>query len=303
VYKQSVRRRRAVLALLVALSLVLLTAYFGESAGGGLHALQRGVMTVLTPIQEGTSRALKPFRDLFGWFDDTLDAREERDRLRKERNELRRQVIGARAAQRENAQLRRLVSLDRSDSLEGYEPVTARVIGRSPTLWYATITVDKGSGDGVRVDQPVVSGEGLVGKVTAVTGGAAQVTLITDHDSGVSARVLTPSLTDSGNGILGVVQPALGRPTDLLLEFVPRRANIRKGDTVVTAGSQSSRLESLFPPNIPIGVVTRADDEELSQYQRVHIRPFADLRRLDFVQVLLPGGRGGDGSERAQAGP
>jgi rod shape-determining protein MreC len=302
VYKQSVRRRRAVLALLVVASLLLLTAYFGESAGGPFHALQRGVLQVTAPIQEGASRALKPFRDLFGWVGDTLDARSERDRLRNERNDLRRRVIGAQAAERENAQLRRLVNLDRSNTLSGYQPVTARVIGRSPTVWYATITVDRGQSDGVRVDQPVVSGEGLVGKVTAVTGNASQVTLITDSTSGVSARVLTPLVTASGNGITGVVQPAVGRPRDLLLEFVPRRANISKGDTVVTAGSRSTRLESLFPANLPIGVVTQADDQELSQYQRVHVRPFADLRRLDFVQILTHGGGASSGALRAQGG-
>ncbi|MDQ6914369.1 MAG: rod shape-determining protein MreC [Actinomycetota bacterium] len=301
-YKQSVRRRRAVLGLLVALCVVLLTAYFGESAGGGLHALQRGVLQVLSPLQEGTSRALKPFRDLFGWFDDTLHASSERDKLRTERNDLRRQVVGAQAATRENLQLRRLVGLDQGRDLAGWTPVTSRIIGRSPTVWYATLTVDKGSGSGVRVNQPVVNGDGLVGKVTAVTSGAALVTLITDHTSGVSAKVLTPVVSDTGNGITGVVQPAVGKPTDLLLEFVPRRAQIRTGDTVVTAGSQSTKLESLFPPNIPIGVVTQADDAELSQFQRVHIRPFADLRRMDFVQVLTRGGRAGS-NQRAQVGP
>ena len=71
----------------------------------------------------------------------------------------------------------------------------------------------------VRVDQPVVNGDGLVGKVTTVTPGAAQITLITDQDSGVSARVLTPVVTDTGNGITGIVQSAVGRPQDLLLEF------------------------------------------------------------------------------------
>src|SRR6187397_1973994 len=79
-----VRRRRAVLALLV--------AYFGESAGGGLHATQRGALEVLAPIQEGANRALKPAHDLFGWFGDTLDAKSERDKLRAERDSLRRQV-------------------------------------------------------------------------------------------------------------------------------------------------------------------------------------------------------------------
>jgi rod shape-determining protein MreC len=300
VYKQSVRRRRAVLGLLVGLSLVLLTAYFGESAGGGLHSLQRGVLSVLAPVQEGASRALKPFRDLYGWFDDTIHARGQRDKIKKERDRLRREVIGADAAQRENAQLRRMVGLDHSDSLSAYQPVTSRVIGRSPTVWYATITVDKGSSSGIRVDQPVVNGDGLVGKVTAVTPGASQVTLITDHTSGVSAKVVTPTVTDSANGFTGIVQSAVGNPGDLLLDFVPRRARILKGDRIVTAGSQSTRLESLFPPGIPIGTITKVDEQELSLYQRVHIRPFADLSRMDFVQVLVPNGNSKNGSTTAQ---
>ena len=80
--RQVVRRRRAVLAVLVLLSLFLLTAYFGERSSGSLHGVQRGAMEVLAPIQEGANRALKPFRDLFGWFGDTLDAKDERDKLR-----------------------------------------------------------------------------------------------------------------------------------------------------------------------------------------------------------------------------
>ena len=54
----------------------------------------------------------------------------------------------------------------------------------------------------------------------------------------------------------------------------------------MTSGTKSSRLDSLFPPGIPIGTVTKADPEELNLYQRVHVKPFADMRRLDFVQVL-----------------
>lgn len=299
-YKQTVRRRRAVLAGLVALSLILITAYFGESGGGGLHALQRGVLQVLAPIQDGTGRALKPVRDLFGWFDDTLHARGERDKLRKERDRLRKEAIGADDARRQNEQLRKLVGLDQAGELSGYTPVTSRVIGRSPTVWYATINVDKGTADGVRLNQPVVNGDGLVGKVTAVTGGAAQVTLITDHTSGVSAKVLTPVVTSSGNGVTGLIQTAVGNPNDLRLEFISAHSKLQKGDRVVTAGSTSSKLESLFPPGIPIGQITTVDDTEVSQYQRVHMRPFADLRRLDFVQILTHR-FGGSGGERAQA--
>src|SRR3712207_9426110 len=87
-----VRRRRAVLAALVALSLILLTAYFGESSSGGLHSVQRGALELLAPVGEGANRALKPFRDLFGWFGDTLDAKDERDKLKAERDALRQEL-------------------------------------------------------------------------------------------------------------------------------------------------------------------------------------------------------------------
>jgi rod shape-determining protein MreC len=296
-YRQQVRRRRAVLALVVALSLITLTAYFGESAGGGLHSLQRGALSVLAPIQEGANRALKPLSDLFGWFGDTLDAKKERKQLVKERDQLRREVLLSEGAVRENEQLRALLGLSRQPELSAYQPVTARVIGRSPTIWYSTINIDKGSSAGVRVDQPVITGEGLIGKVTAVTRGAAQVTLITDRSSGVSAMVVSPNV-DRG-GIRGVVQTAVGNPDDLRLEFVPRSGALRRGDRVVTAGSRSTKLESLFPPGIPIGTITRIDDEELDLYQRVHIKPFADLRRVDFVQVLVARG-GATSTDRAQ---
>src|ERR687889_2063514 len=92
-HDRAVRRRRAVLAGLVVLSLGLLTAYFGESTGGPLHSLQRGVTGVMAPIQEGASRALKPARDLFGWFGDTIDAKKERDQLRKQVRQWRAQAV------------------------------------------------------------------------------------------------------------------------------------------------------------------------------------------------------------------
>src|ERR687893_1182124 len=109
---RAVRRRRAVLAALVALSIALLTAYFGENASGGLHAVQRGVMDVLAPIQEGADRALKPARDLFGWFGDTLDAKDERERLERERDALRRQVAELQVQQRELEQVKGLQEIN-----------------------------------------------------------------------------------------------------------------------------------------------------------------------------------------------
>ena len=85
-HDRAVRRRRAVLVVLVAASLILLTAYFGESSDGRLHQVQRGALGALSPIQEGASRVLKPFRDLFGWFGDTIDAKDQRDKAIEERD-------------------------------------------------------------------------------------------------------------------------------------------------------------------------------------------------------------------------
>lgn len=295
-YDRQVRRRRAVLALLVVVSLILLTAYFGESAGSPLHSIQRGVIQVLSPVQEGASRALKPVRDLFGWFGDTLDAKQERDLLKAERDELLRKAVGYEVAVEENHELRELLAL-RTNGLDAYEQRTARIIGRSPSnLLRDTLQVDVGSGAGVRVGDPVVADGGLVGKVTTVASGTAIVTLITDPSSAVSARVLNrPEL-----GELGLLKPSIGDPLDLLVQLLDRDARIAQGDIVVTSGTIASRLESRYPPNITIGRVTKADPEELASEQQVHVEPIADLRHLDFVQVLLSAS--GPSGERAQAG-
>jgi rod shape-determining protein MreC len=288
VYDKKVRRRRAAVALLVALSLLLLTAYFGESYGGALHSLQRGVLTVLAPIQDGASKALKPFRDAIGWFGDTLHAASQRDKLEKQVIQLQQQLIQAKAEAATHVDLGNLASLDQGSSLDQYQPVTARVIVRSPTVWFATLEVDKGSGDGVRLDQPVVGGLGLIGRVSAVTSNASQVTLITDHTSGVSARVLPGGDRPASalRSTTGVVRPSVGDPNDLLLEYVDPSEKVEPGDYVVTAGSSSGPLESLFPPNLPIGQVTRVGSGDADVGQNIHLSPAADLQALEFVQIL-----------------
>jgi rod shape-determining protein MreC len=295
VYDKQVRRRRAVLALLVVVSLILLTAYFGESAGSPLHSVQRGVVAVLSPVQEGASRALKPVRDLFGWFGDTARAKTERDQLRAQRDRLLQQVVGYQVALQENAQLRGILQVD-DNGLDAYDKRTARVIGRSPNnLLLDRLQLDAGSSAGVRVGDPAIASGGLVGHVSFVAPDSSFVTLISDPSSSVSVRVLNAA------GDLGLMKPSVGDPLDLLVQLLPRRARIQQGDVVVTAGSRSSSLESLYPPNVPVGRVTKADPEELASDQQVHVAPIADLRHLDFVQVLTGPTR--SGQQRAQVGP
>lgn len=290
-YDKQVRRRRAVLALLVVVSLILLTAYFGESAGSPLHSVQRGVVTVLSPIQEGASRALKPVRDLFGWFGDTARAKKERDQLEAQRDRLLQQVVGYKVALEENAELRRTLALEET-GLQSYDRRTVRVIGRpSNNLLLDRLQVDAGSSAGVRVGDPVVADGGLVGHVSFVARSSSFVTLITDPSSSVSVKVLNAA------GDTGLLKPSVGDPLDLLVQLLPRHAHIRVDDVVVTGGFRTTRLESLYPPNVPIGRVTDADPEELASEQQVHVAPIADLRHLDFVQILVGPAESG---ERAQ---
>ena len=275
-----VRRRRAALAIFVVLSVAILTMYFGESGGGVFHTLQRGAQEGLAPLETGTSRALKPFRDLFGWFGDTLEAQDENEKLRGEVEELRKRLAENETGAADARQLRGIVRLTGGEGFpEGTEPLAARVIARSPTVWYSTVKIDKGSSDGVREDQPVIAAGGLAGKVTRATDGTAEVTLITDASSAVSAQVM-PS------GASGIVKPEVGKPDDLLLDFVDRGRRVTEGATVVTSGFTSERVESRFPRGVPIGRVSRVDLDEVELYQRVHIKPFADLHRIDLVQVL-----------------
>ncbi len=281
-YRKQVRRRRAVLALLVISSFVLLTLTYGKGSTG----LQRGVSTIFSPVQGVADRALKPARDLVGWFDKTFDARGENGRLKTELAKARKQAVAGQAALQENAQLRKLVGLDRGPALAGsaYKPVAARVIARSPTAVQSSVAVDVGSGDGVAVDDPVVSGEGLVGRVASVERSSAQVELITDSSSAISAKVLP-------RGVQGVIRPDLGDPEDLILDYIDSTAKIGVGQTVVTSGWRAQGLESLFPPNLPVGEVTRASIVEQEASQQVRLRPYADLANLDLVQVLSGGTR------------
>jgi rod shape-determining protein MreC len=283
VYRKQVRRRRAVLTLLIIGSFLLLTVTYGSGSGG----LQRGVSTVFSPLQTVADRALKPARDLVGWFDKTFDARGENSELRSELAKARTQAVAGQEALQENAQLRKLLELDRGPALasSAYEPVTGRVIARSPTVWHSSVTVDLGGGDGVRVDDPVVSGGALVGRIASVQPGSSQVMLLTNNASAVSGKVLP-------GGVQGEIRPDVGDPRDLILDFIDSTKNVHQGQTVVTAGWRAQGLASLFPPGLPVGEVTRASIVEQEASQQVHLRPYADLANLDLVQVLTGGSRG-----------
>jgi len=284
VYRKQVRRRRAILVLLVVACLMLISISISEAEDGPLHSVQTGIASVLNPIGEGASRALKPARDLLNWFDETLDARGENDQLKADVADLRAQLLETRAAAEKAGYSKQLEELIAASSLEGYDPVDASVVLRSSSTWYGRITIDSGSSDGISKNDAVVTADGLIGRVDEVTGGLAQVTLITDGTSAVTARVV-------GKGPEGLIQAVVGAPGKLDFGLIQGDGEIAEGDDVVTAGFNSEGgLDSRYPGAIPIGTVDETIPAQQDQQQEVRIEPFADLDDLNLITVLTGGG-------------
>jgi len=267
-----------VLVVLVVLALVLISATFSQSSGGPLHTVQQGMASAFSPLENGATRALKPARDLVNWVSETFNARGQNSELKTDVQKLRAKLAKAQSAVGENEQLRKLVGLDQKGVLAGYNLVTARVIQRPPSVWYSTVGISAGSGDGLAVNDPVIDGDGLVGRVTDVTPNTAQVTLITDSESAVSAKVLP-------NGPEGVAKPEAGDPSTMLLDFIDKNAPIHEGQMVVTAGWSNGTLSSFAPAGIPIGEVRQTTIGQQETYQNIRLAPFADMLNLDIVQV------------------
>jgi len=264
---------------LVLLSLILITISFRASSTGALHQVESAGVTVLRPFEVAAERVARPFRDVYGYFRGLVHAKHENARLKQQVNELRQQALQGKSAQEQNQELRaQLRFIDSPLFPRDYSPVNTRIISWA-SEFDQQVVIAAGSDDGIREDTPIVTQDGLVGRVTDVTGNAAHVTLLTDETSAVPAR-------DQKTGASGLVRHGQGEGS-LLLDFVPKEADVRQGDVVVTAGTQSKRYPSLFPGGIQIGVVTSVGQSDTALYKQIQIDPFVDFSALDAVTALI----------------
>lgn len=270
------------MGVLVLLSLVLITLSFRTGEDGPLTSVQSAGSTALRPFAVGFERVAQPFRDAYGWADSLLDARSDAERLRVENRELLQRAIQSEFALQENDYLRRLLAyLDGARFPGDFGTVAAEVIGRPAGAFTQAIVVAAGSDNGVRINDPVVTADGLVGLVTRVTPDTARVRLLTDEEAAVSAVDLRTSAT-------GIVLPARGTRETLFLDRVRKQDRVKVGDEIVTAGWRASGLSSLYPKGIPIGKVTSVGQTDTDLFQQVQIDPFVDFGSLDAVLVLVP---------------
>jgi rod shape-determining protein MreC len=273
-------KRRLVVGVLTVVSLVLVTVYFRESDGGTLHGFQSTGASVLRPFEVGAERVARPFDDAAGWFGGLLHAKSENGRLKEQVEALRQEVILSRSAQRENVQLKQLLGyLQGPQFPNDYRAVAARVIARAPSQFQQQVVVSAGKNNGVSKHDAVVTADGLVGEVTKVASNVAQVTLLTDETSAVSAL-------DVSTNASGIAQH--GRSSSsLILDRVTKDQVVNRGDVIVTSGFRSGDLTSLYPKGIPIGAVTSVGQTDTDLYKQIQIDSFVDFSTLEAVIVLV----------------
>jgi rod shape-determining protein MreC len=273
-----------VAGVLVLVSLALITIYFREPAGGGLHSVQSAGATVLRPFEVAAERVARPFRDVYGYLADLVHAKSQNKELRRQVDVLSQQAIQNANAAAENADLKRQLGYVNSREFpRKYDYVFATVLSRPPSEFQQQVGIDRGSTSGIHVKDPVVTADGLVGLVTRVAHSQAQVTLLTDANIKVSAL-------DLQTGASGVVQPGQGRGT-LSLTRVDKSQRLNEGDLIETSGWHTKRLTSLYPEGIAIGLVTGASQSEVDLYWRAQVIPRVDFDSLRSVLVLVPKSR------------
>jgi rod shape-determining protein MreC len=274
-------RRRIVVGVLAFVSLALITGYFREAEDGPLHDVQNVASTAMHPFEVGAERVARPFRDAYGWLSDLFNAREENQQLKDQLEPLRNQAIQNSTAATEVKRLPALLDYRQSDEFPAdYDAVGAAVLADPPSAYEQFIIISAGSKDGVRMNAPVVTDAGLVGKVTRVNRDQSRVALLTDKESAVSAY-------DVETEADGVIRHGAGAGDSLILDRVPKDERVVRGDLVATSGRRFQLLPSIYPRNIQIGVVTSVGQSDIDANQQIQVDPFVDFDSLDSVLILI----------------
>lgn len=260
--------RRNLIALLgialVCLGLARMTGHFS----GGV-----AVNEVLAPLQSGVMRFWHGLGATFDYVGRARQISQENARLRHQVRDLTLENTRLQEYHYENQRLLKLLAFKERYSGR-FTLLGARVIGRAPSNQYSTITIDRGSQDGVRKGMVVVADAGLVGQILAVGPHSSQVLLIIDRE-GAAGAMLQESRTP------GVVEGGRDDPGMLRMIDLPYDARIKKGQLVITSG-----LGGVFPWGIPIGKVVKFENQQSDLDKYALVRPLVDFDRLEELFVI-----------------
>lgn len=277
------RSARLLVVTLVSVSLVTITIDYRQGDEGPLASLGDAALTVISPLQEAVSKVTKPIGNFFSTLVRLPSIRHDEQELRARVAELESQIATSTDGSARLSELEALLGL-RGSLGEDIATTGAKVIANGVSNFEWTITIDRGSSDGIGVDMPVVAAAGLVGRVTRVAPDSAVVQLIIDPDSFVAGRLDVSRTTGlvSGEG-----------ERELRMNLVPTATEVMPGEQIVTAGYKIPGIaEGVFPAGILIGSVSRVLPNEADLEKFITIRPAVDFSTLDVVLVVLSDGSG-----------
>jgi rod shape-determining protein MreC len=230
--------------------------------------------TITYPIQQGVSSVGNWVGSLFGNVGELRRASTENQQLHQQIDQMQAELRNTRERAAEAERLEKLFKLNEKSD---YQTVVARVIARDPSMWFDSVTIDKGRWSGVDVNMPVVTSGGIVGRVISTSPWSAQVMLVTDEKSGAGAIVGQLGQSNALGSVKGMGENGL-----LEMRYVSGMEKVTVGDTVTTTGQ-----DAIYPPGYTVGAVVEVRPGSATQAQVIHIRPGAGLDRLKEVAVLM----------------
>lgn len=267
------RRDRFLLVVLVLLHFAAISHQV--DGGGGVSLLQRGLFTLLSPLQHVLGATVRGTRELWDGYGFHRETYRENRRLEERVRHLETLLQERSHLAREAERLREVLGLREILPLE---TLVATVISRDGVPWFRSLTIDRGTSSGVTLNAPVMSPTGVVGRVIAVGPHAARVQVLLDRDSG--AGVLIERTRVSGVVSGQVVQPEAG-VEELVLKYVPEPADVVTGDVVVTSG-----VDGIYPKGLVVGRVSSVE-EGAALFQDIRVQPSARFNHLEEVLVVL----------------
>ncbi len=274
--QKEIRQRAPIwLVSLLVINLVVM-AVDARDADGQQKLLRVWTQTFASPFQNASSKASGATAGFFQQIWNFRSTAQENEQLKERLSALEVELNNARQAEAENARLKALLDLNETSEINS---VPARVIARDPSVWFNTITINRGSTSGISVNMPVVTGGGIVGRVITVSPFAAQVMLITDEKAGAGAVV--GQLGQSG--ALGSVRGRADLGVSVIeMRYVSGLEKVEVNDSVMTTGQ-----DGIYPPGLNVGRVVEVKNGTATQAHQILIQPGAQLDHLEEVAVLL----------------
>jgi rod shape-determining protein MreC len=270
------RNTRLLVVSLVMLSLLTITVDYRGGENGPLEVVGRGAVSVVGALQGAVSHVVRPVSDWVTGVVHIGSLRSENDRLSAEIDKLRAESAENTSRKAQLIELEALLKM--KERLDLRKTVGAQVVAVSVGNFEWTVTIDEGSSAGIKVDMPVVSGNGLVGHVISAAPNVSIVQLIIDPDSAVAARLGIARVT-------GIVLGQRNRP--LTMDLVGPNANVVPSEPVVTSGYEIPGGKALYPDDIPVGYVSHIYASTNSLFKTVEITPAVDFSALEFVLVIV----------------